>query len=124
MCHLILLLPVIALPLFWVFPLSLAAPLYGAASALAGVVYYYAWETGHRPVRIGRERLRGAEGIVLATEPSLRVRVDGDIWQARTHDRLSAGEAVDVAGCDGLVLDVSAHRESAPERDRNEPVAG
>ncbi len=49
MCHLVLLLPVIALPLFWLLPLSVAGPLYGAAAALAGVVYYYAWDTGAVP---------------------------------------------------------------------------
>jgi len=106
-CHLILMLPVAALPLFWFLPWTIAGPLYGAASAAAGVVYYYAWKTGHRPVEIGRERLRGAEGEVLVPDPVLRVKVDGDSWQARSKDHLTTGDLVCVDRVDGLTLRVS-----------------
>jgi len=115
MCHLVLLLPVIALPLFWLLPLSVAGPLYGAAAALAGVVYYYAWDTGRRPVRIGRECMQGALGEVLTTKPSLRVRVYGEIWQARCADDLSPGDTVRVEDLDHLTLQVSKAAASAWE---------
>lgn len=107
MCHLILLLPVLALPLFWVLPLGIAAPLYGLCVAVAVTVYYYAWETGHRPVRIGQERLVDAEGRVLDIAPVLRVEVDGAAWLGRSKDELTVGEAVHVNGREGLTLLVS-----------------
>lgn len=114
MCHLILLLPVVALPVFWLLPLGLAAPVYGTAVGLAGIVYYYAWDTGRRPARIGRERLQGAEGEVLTTRPLLRVRVHSEIWQARSDDNLSPGDTVQVDRLEGLTLFVS--KADAPIR--------
>lgn len=107
MCHLVLLLPVLGLLLFWVLPLGIAAPLYAACVGLAAVVYYYAWETGHRPVRIGQERLLNAEGRVLDVTPVLRIKVDDGIWLARSRDKFDVGEAVHVDGREGLTLLVS-----------------
>lgn len=106
MCHLILMLPVAALPVFWFLPLAVAAPVYGAASALAGVVYYFTWKTGRRPVVIGRERLLGMTARVLATEPTLRVQLEGESWKARSPDALAKGDPVRVDRIDGLTLRV------------------
>lgn len=108
MCHLILMLPV-----FWLLPLTLAGPVYGAASAFAGVVYYYTWETGRRPVVIGRERLGGATGKVLETVGALRIRVDGEIWRARSTSELTVGDTVLVDELNnGLILGVSKAQDT------------
>lgn len=107
MCHLILLLPVVALPLFWMLPLTIAGPVYIACVAVATIVYYYAWETGHRPVRIGQERLLHSQGTVVAIAPALRIKVNSDVWLARSEDTLAVGEAVHVDGRNGLTLLVS-----------------
>lgn len=115
MCHLILMLPVLALPLFWFLPLTIAGPLYGAASTAAGLVYYYAWETGRRPVRIGRERLWDSKGRVVAAEPVLRVKIDGEIWQARSSDSVAAGDEVRVEGSKGLTLRVGKTNRNSSE---------
>lgn len=85
----------------------MAAPLYAACVGVATVVYYYAWKTGHRPVRIGQERLLNARGTVLSIAPVLRIKVDSDVWLARSGDKLDVGEAVRVDGRDGLTLRVS-----------------
>lgn len=107
MCHLILMLPVIALPVFWFLPMAIAGPVYGAASALAGVVYYFTWKTGRRPVAIGRERLVGMQARVLGTEPALRVELDGEAWRAKSSDALTAGDVVRVDEARDLTLHVS-----------------
>lgn len=112
MCHLVLMLPVVALPVFWFLPLAVAAPVYGAASALAGVVYYFTWKTGRRPVAIGRERLVGMTVRVLETEPALRVEMGGEAWRARSPDALAKYDPVRVDGIDGLTLRV---RSAKPE---------
>lgn len=115
MCHLILMLPVVALPLFWFLPLTTAGPLYGAATTMAGVVYYYAWETGRRPVKIGRERLCDTKGSVVATQPVLRVKMDGEIWRARSPEMLAPGDEVRVVDFKGLVLRVAKTSHGASE---------
>lgn len=114
MCHLILMLPVVALPVFWLLPMGIAAPVYGAASALAGVVYYFTWETGRRPVSIGRERLVGMTARVLETEPALRVELDGEAWRARSADALAAGDFVRVDAVRDLTLHVSPATAAQP----------
>lgn len=106
MCHLILMLPVVALPVFWLLPMGIAAPVYGAASGLAGVVYYFTWETGRRPVAIGRERLVDMTARVLETEPALRVELDGETWRARSPDTLAAGDVVRIDAVRDLTLHV------------------
>jgi len=114
MCHLILMLPVVALPVFWLLPLTIAAPVYGAASTLAGVVYYFTWETGRRPVVIGRERLVGMQARVLGTEPVLRVELDGEPWRAKSADTLAAGDVVRVDAVRDLTLRVSRAARASP----------
>lgn len=119
MCHLILMLPVAALPVFWLLPMGIAAPVYGAASVLAGVVYYFAWETGRRPVAIGRERLVGMTARVLATEPALRVELDGETWRGRSPDTLTAGDVVRVDKVHDLTLHVSRAAMPQPIEDES-----
>lgn len=97
-------LPVVALPAFWFLPLTVAVPVYGTASALAGVVYYFAWKTGRRPVAIGRERLIGMTAQVLETDPAVRVELEGEAWRATSPDALAKGDPVRVEGIDGLTL--------------------
>jgi hypothetical protein len=40
MCHLALLLPLLGLPLFWVWPLDLALPVYAVLLLVSAGVYY------------------------------------------------------------------------------------
>ena len=87
MCHLILLLPLVALPLFWLVPLSIAVPAYAAVLILSGVTYFLAIRAMHRPVQIGVEALLHSRGEVVAQEGKLfRVRVNSDVWNAESND--------------------------------------
>jgi membrane-bound serine protease (ClpP class) len=61
----------------------------------------------HRPVVTGVEEMRGATGLALESfAASGRVRVHGEIWNARTSAPVAAGDAVRVAAVDGLTLEV------------------
>ncbi len=55
----------------------------------------------------GPETLIGARGRAITDcRPSGTVRVQGDVWQARSDSGVSAGEPVRVLSRDGLVLTV------------------
>jgi len=60
-----------------------------------------------RPVVTGSEALIGAEGETVSWQGSEgRVRVNGEIWLARSDASLAAGNRVKIVGRDGLVLRV------------------
>jgi membrane-bound serine protease (ClpP class) len=60
-----------------------------------------------RPIVTGGEALIGAEGEAVAWEGAAgRVRVKGEIWQARAGHPLQPGASIKVVGRDGLVLTV------------------
>jgi len=57
MCHLILLLPVIALPIFWLLPASQSVPAYAVVVAVSGWVYWYAIKAMRLPLESEDARL-------------------------------------------------------------------
>jgi len=60
-----------------------------------------------RPVVTGKEALIGAEAEIVSWQGGEgRVRVSGEIWQARSQASLAAGRRVKIVGRDGLVLQV------------------
>jgi membrane-bound serine protease (ClpP class) len=64
-----------------------------------------------RPVVTGSEALIGAEGETVSWQGSEgRVRVNGEIWLARSDASLAAGNRVKIVGRDGLVLRVEDAR--------------
>ena len=58
-----------------------------------------------RAARVGPEALIGARGRVVAScRPNGRVRVAGELWQARCEPGADAGDDVRVAAREGLML--------------------
>lgn len=107
MCHLILLLPVLALALFWLAPLSIAVPAYAAVLILSGGIYFLAVRAMHRPVQIGVEAILHSRGQVQGREGKLfRVHVGSELWNAESKDTLRPGDRVEVLAIDGLRLRV------------------
>ncbi|MGA7801773.1 MAG: NfeD family protein [Gammaproteobacteria bacterium] len=121
MCHVILLMPLLALPLFWLLPLSVAAPTYGVVAGLSAWLYYYVLKAMRRPVTIGREHLLGAIGEVVAVQGQghFRVHVESEFWSAESRDPLEVGERVEISGIEGVVLKV---RRVAQASARRQPV--
>lgn len=115
MCHVLLALPILALPVFWLFPLGIAAPLYGVAFALSAAIYVAAIRSMHNPVVTGKEALIHVTGVVeniVDGVPSVLIR--GEHWAARSEDReLRPGDRVEVVGIDGLTLRVKRKGRSA-----------
>jgi membrane protein implicated in regulation of membrane protease activity len=115
MCHLVLLLPLLALPLFWLLPMSIAVPAYAAVLILSGGIYYLALRAMHQPVQTGLEALLHSRGEVLGQEGSLfRVRVHSETWNAESKDNLRPGDAIEVVAVEELRLRVRRIRETGP----------
>ncbi len=65
----------------------------------------YAMQAQRSPVRTGAEEMVGAAGEVVVWEGTTgRIRIHGEIWQARASVALAPGQAVRVSGREGLVL--------------------
>ena len=114
MCHLLLLMPLVGLPIFWIWPLAIAAPVYAVILALSVWLYLLMIRSMHKPLMLGRASLLHKHGVVVdAGRGDLRVRVLSEVWQAHSDEALNAGDTVEVVGMDGLVLEVSgADRQS------------
>jgi|GEM_PF-1329389 len=108
MCHLILIaLPVLALASFWFLPPALAIPTSIALIAAALLFYGYLVKVAQRPVLTGIEAMQHALGRVLSIDGgSAAIRVNSELWLARTVDGLREGDKVEVIGIDGLQLRV------------------
>lgn len=108
MCHLIFLAPVLALPLFWLLPMSLALPIYGAvlgATALVAWPVVVAWR---RPQITGAEGMAGARGEALTElNPHGLIRCQGEVWSATADEPIPVGGRVRVVALDRLHARVS-----------------
>jgi membrane-bound serine protease (ClpP class) len=88
-------------------------PAWGLAAVVAAMVIEIA-EVGfwirflrRYQVQTGVEGLVGESAeVVEACDPSGRVRLRGEIWQARCSFPAAVGERVRVSGVDGLTLEV------------------
>lgn len=107
MCHLILLMPVLAIPLFWLMPVSTAVPVYSAILILSGWVYLLAIRAMRCSVKTGSEEILQSVGEVIEVENhTARVRVHSEIWKAESSDELHKGDLVKVISIKGLTLKV------------------
>ena len=114
MCHLILALPFVALPVLWLLPLGEGVTVYVVVLAMTAAVYWLAVKAMRAPLQIGRETLLDAVGTVRAVNGrDGAVWVASELWSADFGDDSPAvGDAVSVIGIDGLRLIV---RKIQPE---------
>ena len=123
MCHLVLALPVIALPLLWLLPLGIAVPVYAVTVAISIAVYAVAIIAARMPARNGFEAMLGATGLVVRQEGRQAVlQIQGELWSADFEgEPVAAGEKAVVVGFQGFRL--KARKLGAPVRDHQLPVA-
>jgi membrane-bound serine protease (ClpP class) len=88
-------------------PYHTSVPLVVAVTAVLGGFWAFAIAKAvavrRRPVTVGPQQIVGMEGVVRGDG---QVFVRGELWRARSDDRLRPGEHVRVANLDGLTLDV------------------
>jgi membrane-bound serine protease (ClpP class) len=86
--------------------------------ALAGalvleVLEYFAWKRFLRRYRLrsGPETLIGQTATVVdECAPLGRVRLHGELWNARSRETIAEGETVRITAIDGLTLEVEPER--------------
>lgn len=114
MCHLIVLAPVLALPVFWLLPLSVALPIYLTVVGVTALVLWPVVGAMRQPLRNGAAGLIGVRGeAVTALNPTGLVRCQGAMWSATADEAVAPGERVWVTDVHHLKVRVTAH---APDR--------
>ena len=108
MCHLIFFAPVLALPLLWLLPLSIALPIYGIVLGLTALIAWPVVAAWRRPHLTGAEGMLGARGEALTDlDPHGLIRCQGEVWSATTEELIPAGERVRVVAVDRLQVRVA-----------------
>ncbi|OGO41839.1 MAG: hypothetical protein A2137_07175 [Chloroflexi bacterium RBG_16_58_8] len=106
MCHLVFLVPLAGIPLFWLAPLEYALPV----NILLWVVF--GW-LGYKVVRAMMlekkddfQSLVGTEATVVARKNhgQYLVKARYELWTARCPENLSAGDRVEVTATEGIKL--------------------
>ncbi|MGH8221915.1 MAG: NfeD family protein [Woeseiaceae bacterium] len=108
MCHVLLLLPLVALPVLWLWPASVAVPVYAAASLASGVLYWYWLKSTRLPKLNGAEGMLGARGrVVDRSERYVKLFFHGELWSAEVDgETLAVGDEAVVVAIEGLRLRV------------------
>ena len=120
MCHLVLLIPALALPIFWLMPLSSAVPIYVVIVLISAFLYWLMMRAMREPIQDGFQSLIGTQAeVVSRLSPEgytkYMVRAGGELWSARCSDVLEPGETVTIAAVNGISLVV--------ERRNNDSIA-
>jgi membrane-bound serine protease (ClpP class) len=105
MCHLVLLLPIFGLVVFWILPIWIALPLYVLILLISLILYYAIMKAMKTPVKTGAKGMIGMVGNFLGFNSNEGiVRVHGEIWNASSPDNLNSGEEIRVVSVNGLHL--------------------
>jgi len=104
MCHLILFLPVFALPVFWFFPFPTAMSIYLIISGISLLMYFLIFKAMVMKPRVGIEAMLGKTGVVIKDiAPEGKIQYATEIWNAITYGKkFSAGEKVIINGFWGM----------------------
>jgi membrane-bound ClpP family serine protease len=107
MCHLVLLIPIFGLAVFWIWPLSVALPVYLVIFTLSAMVYYALLKAMRQPVKTGLQGLIGEIGKVTDIKDHKgHIDVHGEIWEVESTSKLKKGDLAKVTGVNGLTLQV------------------
>lgn len=105
MCHIFLVLPILALPLFLILPWEEALALYAGICFLSAAFYWLIWRTMRRQAATGIEGMMGGIGTVFqCIEGKTKVFYRGEIWNAVSEEPIALGERVEIIGFDRLKL--------------------
>ena len=124
MWHVVILLPILGIAVFWLMPVGFAIPGYLVILLLCGLVYWATIRAMRKRPVTGRESLVGDTArVVSELGPEDRVQYEveaqGALWSANSPDVLKRGKTVHIMAVDGLTLTV---RRIEAKRDRSLPV--
>lgn len=110
MRHLILLAPVMALPVFWLLPPSIAVPAYGTVLVVTALMVWPVVVAWRRPAVTGAEGMLGVKGEALTElNPHGFIRCQGEVWSATADENIPAGQKVRVVALDRLSARVARY---------------
>ena len=113
MHNLLLLLPLLALGLFVVFPWQAALPLYGFILIISIIGYWKAFQAQRQPPVMGRKVMVGDRAVVVKAEgEGVEVDYRGEIWKAISTQPLHPGQQVVIEKVEGLTLRVAPFPQS------------
>ena len=102
-----ILIAVFVVPDAWTIPVIVIAVVVEVSETL-----FTLWWSRRAPPKVGPETLIGATGrVVEPLRPEGRVRVRGEVWQAKSGAFIEAGARIRVRGRDRLNLEVDRHDE-------------
>lgn len=105
MCHILFVLPVIGLVLFWLLPVEQAVLLYSLLLIVCSVLFWLMWKDFWRPVRTGVEGMVGGKAEVIQNGKGIaKVFFKGETWDAISAEDLSVGETVEITGVERMRL--------------------
>jgi membrane protein implicated in regulation of membrane protease activity len=106
MCHLILLLPIFALPVFWFFPFSTALTIYLIISGISAFLYFLIFKAMTMKPREGKEAMLGQTAEVIEDiAPEGKIKYFTEIWNAVADGKkFLVGEKVMIHGFWGLTV--------------------
>jgi membrane protein implicated in regulation of membrane protease activity len=100
---LLMLIPIAAIPVFFFLPLDVSIPIYLFCLLLSGSMFWLMRRSMRQPAVTGAEGLIGKDAEVVPSvnssdRASYMVRVEGELWTARSRDALKPGETVVIIG--------------------------
>jgi membrane protein implicated in regulation of membrane protease activity len=108
MSHLILLMPLVALSLFFILPWKVALPLYLFFSVGSVVIHRKAKEPQRWRPFIGRRAMIGSCAVVVRVKANeAEVEYQGEIWRAASTEPLTEDQRVIIEDVKGLILRVA-----------------
>jgi membrane protein implicated in regulation of membrane protease activity len=121
MCHLILLMPVFALPVFWLFPFSTALPIYLIISGISAFLYFLIFKAMMMKPRVGKEAMLGQTADVIKDiAPEGKIKYLSEIWTAMTDgEKFSVGDKVMIQGFWGMTVLVKEIPDEKPRQQKN-----
>ena len=108
MCHLIFLIPLVGLPLFWLLPLGYALLINVLLWIVSGLLGYKVVRAMMKSPKDGFKSLIGSEATVVSEDSQgygqYLVKAGHELWTALSTETLRPGEKVQVAATDGIKL--------------------
>lgn len=103
MCHILFILPFVALILFFFLPFGQALFFYSFILILCSIFYWLIWKDMRRPVTTGIEGMIGGVGRVIQNGTgTAKVFYKGEIWDAICAEDVSVGDFVEVTGLERM----------------------
>jgi membrane protein implicated in regulation of membrane protease activity len=110
----LMVLPLLAIPVFWFLPLNWSIPIYIVCVLISASMFWLMRRSRRHPAVTGAESLVQKEAEVVSKSAAGKslymVRVAGELWTAQSRHTIKPGQTVTIVAVDGNRLTVE-HKE-------------